>query len=96
MATTGYSYLRLDGATKHEDRQDILAKFCTPNTEYFIFVLSTRAGGLGLNLQQADTVIIFDSDWNPHQVGASDRKVTVVMCVIILLSVRTWLSTVIE
>ena len=94
MATTGYSYLRLDGATKHEERQDILAKFCTPNTEYFIFVLSTRAGGLGLNLQQADTVIIFDSDWNPHQVGASDRKVTVVMCV--MLSVCVWLSIVIE
>ena len=69
MSTIGFTYLRLDGATKHEDRQDMLAKFCTPDTEYFIFLLSTRAGGLGLNLQQADTVIIFDSDWNPHQVG---------------------------
>lgn len=74
MHWKGYTYLRLDGATKQEDRQDILAKFCTPNTEYFIFVLSTRAGGLGLNLQQADTVIIFDSDWNPHQdLQAQDR-----------------------
>ena len=37
------------------------------NSEYFIFLLSTRAGGLGLNLQTADTVVIFDSDWNPQQ-----------------------------
>jgi SNF2 family DNA or RNA helicase len=41
--------------------------FNSPNSEYFIFLLSTRAGGLGLNLQTADTVVIFDSDWNPHQ-----------------------------
>uniref|UniRef100_A0A915AZ97 Helicase C-terminal domain-containing protein n=1 Tax=Parascaris univalens TaxID=6257 RepID=A0A915AZ97_PARUN len=45
-----------------------------PDSEYFIFILSTRAGGLGLNLQTADTVIIFDSDWNPHQdMQAQDR-----------------------
>lgn len=37
------------------------------NSEYFIFLLSTRAGGLGLNLQTADTVILYDSDWNPFQ-----------------------------
>ena len=48
--------------------------FNSPNSEYFIFLLSTRAGGLGLNLQTADTVIIFDSDWNPHQdLQAQDR-----------------------
>ena len=48
--------------------------FNSPNSEYFIFLLSTRAGGLGLNLQTADTVVIFDSDWNPHQdLQAQDR-----------------------
>ena len=62
-----YSYLRLDGTTKAEDRGDLLKKFNCKGSEYFVFLLSTRAGGLGLNLQTADTVIIFDSDWNPHQ-----------------------------
>merc|ERR1739846_79035 len=48
--------------------------FNDPSSEYFIFLLSTRTGGLGLNLQTADTVIIFDSDWNPHQdLQAQDR-----------------------
>lgn len=60
--------MRLDGGTKAEDRGDLLKKFNDPESEFFIFILSTRAGGLGLNLQTADTVIIFDSDWNPHQV----------------------------
>lgn len=67
-------YLRLDGTTKSEDRGALLKLFNQPNSEYFIFLLSTRAGGLGLNLQTADTVIIFDSDWNPHMdLQAQDR-----------------------
>lgn len=88
-------HLRLDGTTKHEDRATLLKAFNEPNSKYPIFILSTRAGGLGLNLQtgaslllsfsrlqslifslplQADTVIIFDSDWNPHQdLQAQDR-----------------------
>lgn len=60
--------MRLDGTTKSEDRGELLRKFNSKDSEYFLFLLSTRAGGLGLNLQAADTVIIFDSDWNPHQV----------------------------
>merc|ERR1719211_508498 len=69
-----YKFLRLDGMTKSDDRGDMLRLFNNPNSEYFIFLLSTRAGGLGLNLQTAGTVIIFDSDWNPHQdLQAQDR-----------------------
>lgn len=64
----GYRYLRLDGTTKSEDRGQLLTIFNNPESDVFLFILSTRAGGLGLNLQTADTVIIFDSDWNPHQV----------------------------
>ncbi|PKA62718.1 Chromatin structure-remodeling complex protein SYD [Apostasia shenzhenica] len=62
----GYKYLRLDGSTKTEERGAKLKMFNAPDSEYFMFLLSTRAGGLGLNLQTADTVIIFDSDWNPQ------------------------------
>eukprot|EP01127_Copromyxa_protea_P012501 TRINITY_DN3273_c1_g1_i1.p1 TRINITY_DN3273_c1_g1~~TRINITY_DN3273_c1_g1_i1.p1 ORF type:complete len:1118 (-),score=262.66 TRINITY_DN3273_c1_g1_i1:18-3371(-) len=67
-------YLRLDGSTKADERGDLLAKFNAPDSKYFIFLLSTRAGGLGLNLQTADTVILFDSDWNPMMdLQAQDR-----------------------
>lgn len=70
----GMKYLRLDGSTKSDDRSELLKLFNDPASEYFCFLLSTRAGGLGLNLQSADTVIIYDSDWNPHQdLQAQDR-----------------------
>lgn len=69
-----FRYLRLDGTTKADDRGQLLSMFNDPNSTYFLFLLSTRAGGLGLNLQAADTVVIFDSDWNPHQdLQAQDR-----------------------
>lgn len=74
FAFRNFLYLRLDGTTKSEDRAALLKKFNEPGSQYFIFLLSTRAGGLGLNLQAADTVVIFDSDWNPHQdLQAQDR-----------------------
>ena len=57
--------LILDGRTKHEDRRACLMRFSNPDSLEKVFVLSTKAGGHGLNLQVADTVIIFDSDWNP-------------------------------
>ena len=66
--------LRLDGSTKPDERAEMLKLFNHPQSEYRVFLLSTRAGGLGLNLQTADTVIIYDSDWNPHQdLQAQDR-----------------------
>ena len=68
------TFLRLDGHTKAEDRTSMLKVFNGSDDPPFAFLLSTRAGGLGLNLQVADTVIIFDSDWNPHQdLQAQDR-----------------------
>lgn len=70
----GMNYMRLDGGTRSDERTVLLKAFNDPNSECFCFLLSTRAGGLGLNLQTADTVIIFDSDWNPHQdLQAQDR-----------------------
>ncbi|KAL2087284.1 hypothetical protein ACEWY4_018343 [Coilia grayii] len=74
FAYRNFKYLRLDGTTKAEDRGMLLKTFNDAASEYFVFLLSTRAGGLGLNLQSADTVVIFDSDWNPHQdLQAQDR-----------------------
>lgn len=56
----GWKYLRLDGGTKNEERAGHVQLFNAPNSEYTVFILSTRAGGLGLNLQTADTVIMYD------------------------------------
>lgn len=70
----GILSLRLDGSTAGEERERRMDLFNAPNSPYFIFMLSTRAGGLGLNLVSADTVIIFDSDWNPMMdLQAQDR-----------------------
>ena len=55
----GWKYLRLDGGTKTEDRAGHVALFNAPNSEIKVFILSTRAGGLGLNLQTADTVVMY-------------------------------------
>ncbi|KAG7018651.1 Chromatin structure-remodeling complex protein SYD, partial [Cucurbita argyrosperma subsp. argyrosperma] len=61
-----YRYLRLDGHTSGGDRGALIESFNQQNSPYFIFLLSIRAGGVGVNLQAADTVIIFDTDWNPQ------------------------------
>ena len=61
-----YKFCRLDGTTDIYERERMIYKFCKPNSTYFIFLLSTRAGGLGINLTAANTVVIFDSDWNPQ------------------------------
>merc|ERR1712156_278409 len=62
----GYKYERIDGSITGTLRQDAIDRFNAEGAEQFVFLLSTRAGGLGINLYTADTVIIYDSDWNPH------------------------------
>ncbi|CAM9610593.1 unnamed protein product [Ascophyllum nodosum] len=69
-----YEYCRIDGNTSYEDREDCIDAYNRPNSTKFVFMLSTRAGGLGINLQTADTVILYDSDWNPQaDLQAMDR-----------------------
>ena len=68
-----YSYVRLDGTTKPEQRQILMQRFNT-DIKIFAFILSTRSGGFGINLTGADTVIFYDSDWNPAvDAQAQDR-----------------------
>uniref|UniRef100_A0AAQ4R3A1 Chromodomain helicase DNA binding protein 3 n=1 Tax=Gasterosteus aculeatus aculeatus TaxID=481459 RepID=A0AAQ4R3A1_GASAC len=62
----GYKYERIDGSVTGALRQEAIDRFNAPGACQFCFLLSTRAGGLGINLATADTVVIFDSDWNPH------------------------------
>lgn len=62
----GHRSCRIDGAVSWQDRQAAMKQFNSPASDTFVFLLSTRAGGLGINLTAADTVIIYDSDWNPH------------------------------
>ena len=57
---------RIDGGVKIGDRQASIDRFSAPNSDRFIFLICTRAGGFGINLTAADTVIIYDSDWNPQ------------------------------
>lgn len=69
----GHIYLRLDGTTKVDQRQLLMERF-NGNTKIFAFILSTRSGGVGVNLTGADTVIFYDSDWNPTMdAQAQDR-----------------------
>lgn len=56
-------YCRLDGGTAHEDRMEQIDAYNQPGSEKFIFLLTTRAGGLGINLVSADVVVLYDSDW---------------------------------
>jgi hypothetical protein len=65
-ALARYLYKRLDGSTCRAQRTVDMALFNRAGSPHFIFLLSTRAGGLGINLQSADTVILYDSDWNPQ------------------------------
>lgn len=69
-----YKYCRLDGNTELDERERFIEDFTKPDSEKFIFLISTRAGGLGLNLMTANIVILYDSDWNPQiDLQAMDR-----------------------
>jgi len=86
MEYMGWAYERLDGSIRGTERESAIDRFSKKDSNRFLFMLSTRAGGVGLNLTRADTVIIFDSDWNPqldiqamaraHRIG-QQRKVTI-------------------
>ncbi|TBU58147.1 SNF2 family DNA-dependent ATPase [Dichomitus squalens] len=70
----GYKYCRIDGGTAHDDRIVAIDEYNKPDSEKFIFLLTTRAGGLGINLTSADVVVLYDSDWNPQaDLQAMDR-----------------------
>lgn len=66
MSLRGYQFQRLDGTIGSETRKKSIEHFNAEGSTDFAFLLSTRAGGLGINLETADTVVIFDSDWNPQ------------------------------
>eukprot|EP01091_Cochliopodium_minus_P017448 TRINITY_DN683_c0_g3_i1.p1 TRINITY_DN683_c0_g3~~TRINITY_DN683_c0_g3_i1.p1 ORF type:complete len:1046 (-),score=408.02 TRINITY_DN683_c0_g3_i1:2-3139(-) len=69
-----YNYCRIDGQCSGEDRDTAISEFNKEDSEKFVFLLSTRAGGLGINLATADIVILYDSDWNPQvDLQAQDR-----------------------
>eukprot|EP00889_Picochlorum_renovo_P004459 jgi/Picre1/31489/NNA_006841.t1 len=82
MNRRGYRHQRLDGSTPSNKRHQAMERFNAPDSQDFAFLLSTRAGGLGINLATADTVLLFDSDWNPqndlqamaraHRIGQKD------------------------
>lgn len=69
-----YEYCRIDGSTDHEERVAAIDEYNKPDSEKFVFLLTTRAGGLGINLTSADIVVLYDSDWNPQaDLQAMDR-----------------------
>ncbi|KAG0331006.1 hypothetical protein BG000_011296 [Podila horticola] len=78
-----YNFVRLDGSTSSSDRQARIDKYNAPDSDVFVFLLSTRAGGVGVNLATADTIIIYDVDFNPkadmqalsraHRIGQKNK-----------------------
>ncbi|KAH3669516.1 hypothetical protein OGAPHI_001637 [Ogataea philodendri] len=70
----GFEYSRIDGQTDHVDRIRAIDEYSAPDSKKFVFLLTTRAGGLGINLTSADIVFLYDSDWNPQaDLQAMDR-----------------------
>ncbi|RLU14719.1 hypothetical protein DMN91_012606 [Ooceraea biroi] len=89
LSLRDYYYVRLDGMTKIDMRKENIQTF-NNDSDVFLFLISTRAGGIGLNLASADTVIIYDSDWNPqvdiqamarcHRIGQTRPVVVYRLC----------------
>lgn len=79
LSLNNFSYIRLDGSTKTENRQPLVELF-NSDPKIFAFISSTRSGGIGLNLTSADTVIFYDSDWNP----AIDKQAQVIINLLLL------------
>ena len=74
LSMRNIKYCRLDGTTDLEEREEQIQEFSCKNSVKTVFLLSTRAGGLGLNLNSANHVVIYDSDWNPQvDLQAQDR-----------------------
>jgi chromodomain-helicase-DNA-binding protein 1 len=69
----GFPFQRLDGSVPNDLRVRAVDHYDAPESTDYVYLLSTRAGGLGVNLATADTVIIFDSDWNPQN-GLQDES----------------------
>lgn len=69
-----YGYCRIDGSMDLADREQGINDFSAPNSDKLVFLISTRAGGLGINLATANHVVLYDSDWNPQiDLQAMDR-----------------------
>uniref|UniRef100_A0A452Y0N6 Chromatin-remodeling complex ATPase n=1 Tax=Aegilops tauschii subsp. strangulata TaxID=200361 RepID=A0A452Y0N6_AEGTS len=96
----GYQYCRIDGNTGGDDRDASIEAFNKPGSEKFIFLLSTRAGGLGINLATADIVVLYDSDWNPqvdlqaqdraHRIGQKKEVQVFRFCTEVLIYMWKW------
>ena len=61
-----WKYEKIDGSVKAKERQNAIDRFNDPKKQRDVFLLSTKAGGLGINLTSANIVVVFDSDWNPQ------------------------------
>ena len=61
-----YRYCRMDGSSSRVERNVNIRAFNSPESKLFVFLMTTRSGGLGVNLQTADTVVLYDNDWNPQ------------------------------
>lgn len=101
LNSKGFRYERLDGQVKASDRQNAIDRYNNPEKKRDVFLLSTRAGGMGINLTSANVVIIFDSDWNPqndvqaiaraHRIGQSQE-----VQVFRLVTIKTYESEMFE